>query len=205
MIKKSKSDIIKESLSEVQSRYPDSIIADLLTHFDQDTVLKLMILYNGRTICFPKIDTMWKTFRNKIIVDALSILNNHTNVKQLAHYFGIPEYTIRNIYYSQRNRLPSMKLTSTTVGKIVETIYRKNVEKFNKDMRGLFTDKYGVGYFSVHDITQNPEDLFVLKDGVDKLKSKCILDVQKHPIFTGREYKIDEAVKLVLKKIAENH
>jgi hypothetical protein len=192
-----------EALDALAEQFPSSTVADLLTHFDKDTVLKLMVLYGGSVVRLPQVKTIWTSYRNKIIVETLDTRNDKVTRAQLAEYFGISNIDVSTVY--SKAKQTKKYLSNAQVKRIVETIYRKNVEKFHKEMKALFSNKYGVEYFSVHDDLQNPEDQYLIREAVDKLIERCRKDVKSHPVFIAREYKIDYALKLIMEKIEDNH
>ena len=191
------------ALQALADEQPNSIVADMLTHFDKATVLQILVLYGGTRPRIPKVDQIWNQFRNQTIVDNLDVRNDRVTRHQLAEYFGILDNDVSMIYSKAKQK--KKYLSNSQVRRVVETLYKKNVEAFHKDMKALFSNKYGVEYFSLHDKLQDPEDQYLLREAVDKLKERCRAGVMKHPIFIGREYKIDYALKLVMDKIEENH
>jgi len=202
-MKKSKEEILSEGLQALGQEYPDAFVADMLTHFDENVVLKFMTLYNGRTLKVPNVDLIWKSYRNKVIIETLLVDNTIVVRQKLAEHFGISPVTVRDVFYKHRSKVK--KITNKTVLNIVETVYRKNVEIFHRDMKNMFSDKYGIEYFSVHDTLQNPEDIYLLKEAKEKLAERCKKDIKNHPTFIGREYKIDYALAKILQKIEDEH
>lgn len=192
-----------KALSALADDYPSGVVVDMLTHFDKKTVLKLLVLYGGKRLSLPSVQKIWVSYRNKIIVDNLDIRNDRVARVQLAQYFGVSEDTVRWVYNNAKQK--KRYLSNTQVKNVIDTIYKKNVELFRKEMKGLFSDRYGIEYFSMHDDRQNPEDQYLLREAMDKMTEKCRADVEKHPIFIGRGYKVDYALKLIMEKIAENH
>jgi len=187
----------------VADEFPNSIVADMLTHFDKDTVLQILVLYGGRQLRIPKVDSIWSSYRNKQIMDTLNRRNDRVSRHQLAEYFGISESTVSDLFNKAKQR--NKYLSNTQVRRVVDTIYRKYVEKFHKEMKALFSNKYGIEYFSFHDDLQDPEDQYLLREAHEKLKERCRKAVKKHRVFVGREYKVDYALKLIMDMIEENH
>jgi hypothetical protein len=202
-MKKKKEEIISEGLQALGQQYPDAFVADMLTHFDDKVVLTFMTLYGGRILKVPSVDLIWKAYRNKVIIETLLVDNTVVVRQALSHHFGIAPATVRDVFYRHRSKV--RKITNKTVLNIVETVYRKNVEIFHREMKKLFSDKYGIEYFSVHDSLQNPEDMYLLKEAKEKLIERCKEGIKKHPTFIGREYKIDFAIAKILQKIEESH
>jgi len=202
-MKKTKDEILSEGLQALGQEYPDAFVADMLTHFDEKTVLEFMTLYNGRTLKVPTVDLIWKSYRNKVIIETLLVDNTIVVRQKLAEHFGLAVDTVRKVFYKHRSKVK--KITNKTVLNIVETVYRKNVEIFHKEMKKMFSDKYGIEYFSVHDSLQNPEDMYLLAEAKERLIDKCKKDIKNHPTFIGREYKIEFALAKILQKIEDNH
>jgi len=173
-----------KALDVLADEFPNSIVADLLTHFDKPTVLKLLVLYGGRQLSIPKTDSIWTSYRNKVIVDNLDVKNDRVARHQLAEYFGITDNDVSMVFSKAKQR--KKYLSNKQVQYVVDTIYRKNVERFHKEMKALFSNKYGVEYFSLHDDLQDPEDQFLLREAVEKLKERCRKDIQKHRVFIAR-------------------
>lgn len=192
-----------EALDALADEYPNSIVADMLTHFNKDIVLQFLVLYGGRQMSLPKTDSIWVSYRNKVIVGTLDVKNDRVTRHQLAEYFGVLDSDVSKIYYQSKQR--KKYLSNAQVQRVVDSIYRKNAEKFHKEMKDLFSNKYGVEYFSVHDELQDPEDQFLLKEALEKLKVRCRKELNAHRVFVGRMYKLDYALKLMMDKIKENH
>ncbi len=201
---KSKAELIKQALEALSEDYPNSIISDMLYHFPKDVVLQFLILYNGRRIIVPQVETIWKSYRNKIIFDTLVVNNSKVARQQLAEYFKVLESTVSKIFHRECNRL-SPRLTQATLGKIAQVIYNKEVQNLHKDMKKLFGDKYNIQYFTLHDETQNPEDLFLLKEAIDRMQERCFKVLENHKLFIGREDRIPEAQQLIRFLITDNH
>jgi hypothetical protein len=209
MINKSKDEIVKEGLFAYISQFPNSIVGDLLTHFytkkswkPQEIILQFLTLYGGRQLDIPKVDSIWRSYRDKVVIDTLLVKNTKVARQQLAEYFGVSSNLIYGICY--RNKQQGVYLSNKSISKIVETVYRHNIEIFHKEMKKLFSEKYGIEYFSIHDERQNPEDQYLIKEALEKLKERCEKGIKQHSVFIGREYKIDYGIALIMKKIDEN-
>lgn len=209
MINKSKDEIVKEGLFAYISEFPNSIVGDLLSHFytkeswaPQEIILQLLTLYSGSQLTIPKVESIWRSYRDKVVVETLLIKNTQVSRQQLAAYFGVRADIIYNICFKARQK--NVHLSDSAIDKMVETVYRKNKEILHKEMKKLFSEKYGIEYFSVHDDTQDPEDQYLIKEALEKFKERCTKDIRQHMMFIGREHRIDCALLKIIRKIEEN-
>lgn len=109
---------IETALTAAAKDFPNSVIADLMMYFPQDTVLKLITIFSGQRLRFPKIETIWSSYRNKTIKATLDIKNNRVARDQLALFFGISAEKVVRLYFymKQREKKKPQVRTKTVVG-----------------------------------------------------------------------------------------
>jgi len=200
---KAEQDILREALEALSENLPNSIVADLVAHFESSVVIELLTLYGGRQVKFPKVDTLWTSYRNQVIVQELVINNSKENRRQLAEYFGISTDIVSKAFSRYKER--TVRVSWNAVENIIEVIYRKNSEIFHREMKQLFSDKYGVDYFSLHELKQNPEDLYLVREAMQMFTTRCVDDLNKHPVLVDRPVYLARAVDRIIKLIEERH
>lgn len=202
-MKKTEKEILKQALESLANNYPNSVVADLMTHFEPSIVIELLTLYGGSQVKFPEIDTLWVSYRNQVITEQLVINNNKETRRQLAEYFGVPADKVTDIFSQYKRK--TIRVSWSTVEKIIETVYRKNSEIFHREMKQLFSDKYGVEYFSLHELKQNPEDLYLVRESMQMMTTRCVDDLNKHPVLVDRPKYLERAVEKIIRLIEERH
>ena len=202
-MKKTEKEILKDAVDALSINHPNNVVADLVAHFDTETVIKLLTLYGGSQVLFPEIETLWKDYRNQVITEQLVINNGKETRRQLAEYFGISTDTVSKIFSEYKRK--TIRVSWNTVEKIIETVYRKNSEIFHREMKQLFSDKYGVEYFSLHELKQNPEDLYLVREAMHMMTTRCVNDLNKHLVLVDRPKYLAQAVEKIIKLIEDRH
>lgn len=115
---------IETALVAAAKDFPNSVIADLMMYFPQDTVLKLITIFSGQRLRFPKIETIWSSYRNKTIKTTLDIKNSRVARDQLALFFGISAEKVVRIYsYMKQRENKKPKIRTKTVEETAKRIY----------------------------------------------------------------------------------
>jgi len=194
---------ISEGLQAYADKFPNSVVVDLIANFDKEIVLKFLIFYGGRQISFPKVDGIWRNYRDQVIEQTLDVKNNRAIRKQLSEYFKVTPSIITDSY--ARSKYIVKKLSTDAIDRVIETTYRKNTEKLRKYLRGTFSAKYGIKYYSAHDVYQNPEDRYLIDEALNIMKADCESEIRNHLIFKSGDDRIQYAVDKILKKIEDNN
>ena len=194
---------ISEGLQAYADKFPNSVVVDLIANFDKEMVLKFLILYGGRQISVPKVDGIWRNYRDQVIEQTLDVKNNRVVRKKLSEYFKVMPRVITDSY--ARSKYVAKRLSTDAIDRVIETVYRKNTEKLRKYLRGTFSTKYGVKYYSAHDVYQNPEDRYLIAEALKIMKADCVDEIKNHPIFKSGDNRVKYAVEKILKQIEDNN
>jgi len=100
----SKESLVQEALQAFCSNFPDSVVGDLMMLFPDDVVLKIITTFSGETIKVPKVETVWRGYRDAIIADTLRVKDDKSNRQRLASYFGITVDRVNRIHASTSQR-----------------------------------------------------------------------------------------------------
>lgn len=179
--------------------FPNSVIADMLTHFDKKTVVKLIEFYGGDQVSIPSIKTIWTNYRNRAIKDELDKMNSKEIKGRLAEKFGLSISNVSKIYYQVSCR-GIAKVKYRTIKKIVDIILRKNLRIFWKSKKDIIINLERKNY-SIRNILDNPEILFLFEKERDALIEQCREDIKNHLVFSDREIEEDIAAKLLFFEI----
>ena len=136
MKKKTRKEVVKEMLFATAEERPNSVIVDLLAHFTPEVIMKLIELYSGEQLTFPKIDTIWKHYRNKIIRDTLDVKNTQEIRKQLANYFKISHKRVNDIY--REEKLKVRKVGTRFLKGAAKRIY---IDKSSDTLKDIYSDQ----------------------------------------------------------------
>jgi len=124
-------ELFKESVRAMALQHPNSIIADLLTHFSPKIVMEIIQIYSGQQLVIPRIESVWRSYRNKVVRDTLDMRNTLSEREQLAGFFGTSSQYISVIYSNEKKKHPVVSTRTTT--SVAERVYRDKV-------RGAFKD-----------------------------------------------------------------
>jgi len=86
---------------------PDSILGDLMAHFEDDIVIKLIRMYSNKLIKFPDVNDIWRVYRDKIIRNELDKEDNSQRRKDLAKFFRISLSHVSAIFHKERREHPN--------------------------------------------------------------------------------------------------
>ena len=188
----------QEAIEAFVKNYPNSFVADLLLYFDRKIVLQFIELYSGRRVNIPTIKNIWINYRNQKIKEALDKDGTRKNREIFAENFGLSIEHI-NVIYSEISKRHAPKIKYRTIENLVDTIFRKNLRSFYKEMHNLS----GITGYSgqLHDSYQNPEFLCMLRQSKIEIIDRCVADIVNHLILSDREYYKELAVGLLLNKI----
>jgi len=95
---KNKDALLADAVAASAGENPKSVIGDLMMHFDAATVIKIIKVFSGRRVNFPKIESVWTHYRNRVVVDTLNLKNTRQIREQLAYFFAISPGKVANIF-----------------------------------------------------------------------------------------------------------
>lgn len=138
-------EVIDAALKAAAKDFPNSIVADLMMYFPQKTVLKLLTIFSGQMIRFPKIETVWNSYRNKTIKLTLDIKNDRITRDQLALFFGISANWVSDIYRYMKRKEGKKKprIRAKTVEKTTKRIYMMEQGELMKEFKEVLLRKKG--------------------------------------------------------------
>jgi hypothetical protein len=118
---------------------PNSVVCDLMTLFDKDVVSKLLVTFSGEQIFFPKIESIWASYRNQVIFNTLSAKCDIQTKRFLARQFDVSVDRITRIFYDTKGKASSVK--PVTIRKFQGRVYRSKFQKLMKDSRDALFSK----------------------------------------------------------------
>lgn len=85
---------------------PDSVLGDLMAHFDDRTVMKLIRLYSAKLVKIPDVNEIWRAYRDKIVRNELDKQDTRERRIKLAVFFRISLPHISAILHKERREHP---------------------------------------------------------------------------------------------------
>lgn len=137
MIKKTRAQILVKAIEATAVEYPNSVVGDLLMLFPQDVVMKLLVTFAGEQVTFPKLDTIWRSYRNKVIYDTLKIKNTRDTRSQLGITFGISDDKVSRVFSYEKTKRTN--ISPTTLERSAKRAYQSNLEDLMKDVKVCLT------------------------------------------------------------------
>lgn len=131
--------IFLEAMVSVAETYPTSVLGDLLMLFPPEVSVKLVVTFAGDTVSFPKLDTIWKTYRSKVIRNSLVAKNDSVTRTRLAHYFGVSTRKVSEIFHAEKDK--ERKVTDTLLAKSARRVYRHELDNLLKDVKDALGSK----------------------------------------------------------------
>lgn len=105
--------------------------------FPQDVVMKLLVTFAGEQVTFPKLDTIWRSYRNKVIYDTLKIKNTRDTRSQLGITFGISDDKVSRVFSYEKTKRTN--ISPTTLERSAKRAYQSNLEDLMKDVKVCLT------------------------------------------------------------------
>lgn len=125
--------VFLSALVSVAETSPTSVLGDLLMLFSPEVAVKLVITFAGDRIDFPKLNTIWNTYRAKVIRNSLMAKNDSATRQRLAHYFGISTRKVSEILYAEKGK--EKKVTDSLLAKSARRVYRHELDTLLKDVK----------------------------------------------------------------------
>ncbi len=132
-------DLFHDALHSAAEEYPNTILADLLTQFSIEQVVKFIIYFSGQTIKIPTVDKVWKGYRNHIIFDTLNARDTAFERKRLAKYFGISLSSVSIILSNEKRK--EHKLTDKTVRLSAKRTYDTEMKESLDELKTVLFKK----------------------------------------------------------------
>lgn len=138
MDKKEYPEINEESLEIAAEHFPDSIIPDLLMNFPAKVVVKFIVAFSGQRITVPRIESVWRCYRNKLIKKRLDENNSAEIRRELAFRFGITENGVRLAYERECEREKKRaKISGKTIERVTSGVFVAEAKEAIKDMKNF--------------------------------------------------------------------
>ena len=134
-----KKEAIQNLLMASAEEHPNCIVVDLLAHFSPETVMKIIELYSGERLFIPKVETIWKNYRNKVIRDMLDAKNTRVIREQLSQFFKISLNYVTVIY--GRSHLKVRKVKTNFVNDAARRIYIDESDSVLKEIQEALSGK----------------------------------------------------------------
>jgi len=131
----------KEAVLLVAQEMPNSSIGDLLAVLPESCVLQLVESFSGTCIKIPKVETIWRVYRNRIIKDTLDQKDTMVVRQKLAEYFGITRDTVNQVYNWEKRH--HSHLLPSHVGNSVERVVASKHEEILKKFREALVIRRG--------------------------------------------------------------
>lgn len=129
---KNKDALLEDAVIASASNNPKSIIGDLMMHFDAATVIKIIKVFSGRRVNFPKIESVWTHYRNRVVVDTLNLKNTKLIREQLAFFFGISIGKVANIFAD--SKVVTVHVSENQIDDIAHRMYGLDSDNFIKEV-----------------------------------------------------------------------
>jgi len=131
--------VFLDAMISVAETHPTSVLGDLLMLFPPEVAVKLVETFAGDTISFPKLNTIWKTYRSKVIRNTLSAKNDSLTRQKLAAYFGISTNKVSEIYHGEKEKVK--QVSDSLLAKSARRLYRHDLDQLLKDVKIALSSK----------------------------------------------------------------
>jgi len=118
---------------------PDSVLTELMSHFEYKIVMRLIRLYSGKQIKIPDMNVIWRVYRDKIVRNELDKEDTRDRRMKLADYFSITLSHISMILRKERKDYP--KASDMKIGDEVRHIYGKDLDASYKEVIEVYPGK----------------------------------------------------------------
>ena len=130
--------LFKEALRALVADHPESIVASLLMHFSSTVVMDLIHLYSGKALQIPNANSVMRSYRNKVIRDAIDTNNDRQTRERLATFFKLTPAHVSDIYREAKKR---HQPTSRKGHIVVKRIYESELEKALVEAKGIIQSR----------------------------------------------------------------
>ena len=118
---------------------PDSILGDLMAHFDNKIVIKLIRLYSAKSIKIPDVHDIWRVYRDKIVRKELDSEDTRERRVKLAMFFRISLSHISAILHKERREHPDAG--DLEIEDDIRHIYDKDLNAGYKEVVEVYPNK----------------------------------------------------------------
>ena len=118
---------------------PDSVLTELMSHFEYKVVMRLIRLYSGKQIKIPDMNVIWRIYRDKLIRNELDKEDTRERRMSLADYFDITLSHVSIIL--RKERKDHLKASEMNIGDEVRHIYGKNLDASYKEVIEVYPGK----------------------------------------------------------------
>jgi len=118
---------------------PDSVLGDLMAHFDDKTVIKFIRLYSARSIKIPDVHEIWRVYRNKIVRNELDKEDTRDRRIKLAVFFRISLSHISAILHKERRE--HKDASDLKIEDVVRHIYDRDLTAGYKEVVEVYPNK----------------------------------------------------------------
>jgi len=118
---------------------PDSVLTELMSHFEYKVVMRLIRLYSGKQIKIPDMNVIWRIYRDKLIRNELDKEDTRERRMRLADYFDITLSHVSIIL--RKERKDHLKASEMNIGDEVRHIYGKNLDASYKEVIEVYPGK----------------------------------------------------------------
>lgn len=134
-----KNQLLVKALKATAEEYPNSVVGDLLMLFPYDVVMKLLVTFAGEQIVFPKLDTIWRSYRNRVIFNTLTTRNTKELRVRIGATFGISEEKVARIYFYEKTK--RQHVPKSTLERSAKRMYQSNLEVLMHEVKDSLTEK----------------------------------------------------------------
>jgi hypothetical protein len=127
---KNKDALLADAVAASAGENPKSVVGDLMMHFDATTVIKIIKVFSGRRINFPKIESIWTHYRNKVVVDTLNLKNTRQIREQLAGFFAISSDNVARIF--SQSKVATVHVSDDRIKETNDNLYIIDKDDFVK-------------------------------------------------------------------------
>jgi len=135
----SRRELFKEALEALILDYPNSAVAGLMTHFSPEVVIDFIQIYSGQQINVPKVESVWRSYRNKVVCETLDVRNDKSTREQLAVFFGISSSYIPVIYSNEKKKRRIVSLR--TIRSAAKRVHVDEMRETLKDAKDILLRK----------------------------------------------------------------
>jgi len=135
----SRRELFKQALEALIVDYPNSVVASLMTHFSPEIVIDFIQIYSGQQISVPKVESVWKSYRNRVICETLSVKNDKNTREKLAVFFGISSSWVSMIYSDEKKK--RRVVGSRTIQLAAKRVHMDEMRRTLKDAKDILFEK----------------------------------------------------------------
>lgn len=135
----SRRELFKQALEALILDYPNSAVAGLMTHFSPEIVIDFIQIYSGQQINVPKVESVWRSYRNRVICETLDIQNDKSTRDQLAVFFGISPSYIPVIYSNEKKK--RHVISFRTIQSAAKRVHVDEMRETLKDAKAILLRK----------------------------------------------------------------